>query len=51
MTYYYKLVPLYEYNDVWQMVDTKGTVHFQGSKVDCQTLVTLENSYLMEAMS
>ncbi len=51
MTYYYKLVALYEYNNVWQMVDTKGTVHFQGTKKDCQALVTLENSYLMEALA
>lgn len=51
MDFYYKLVALYEYNDTWQMVDTEGTVHFQGSKADCQTLVTLENSYLMEALA
>ena len=51
MEYYYKLVALYEYNDVWQMVDTNGTVHFQGNKVDCQTLVALENSYLIEALA
>ena len=51
MSYYYKLVPLYEYDNIWQMVDTEGTVHFQGSKADCHALVTLENSYLMEAMS
>lgn len=51
MDYYYKLVALYEYNNVWQMVDTNGTVHFQGTKERCQKLVTLENSYLMEALA
>ena len=51
MNYYYKLEALYEYNNVWQMVDTNGTVHFQGTKEDCQALITLENSYLMEALA
>ena len=51
MDYYFKLVALYEYNDTWQMVDTKGTVHFQGSKKDCRALVDLENSYLLEALA
>lgn len=33
------IVGLYEYNDVYQVIDSTDSVLFQGSKADCKTYV------------
>ena len=35
------IVGLYEYNDVYQVVDSTDSVLFQGSKADCKKYVLI----------
>ena len=39
-----EIVGLYEYNDVYQVVDSTDSVLFQGSKADCKKYV-IKNKY------
>jgi hypothetical protein len=34
-----EIVGLYEYNDVYQVIDSTNTVWFQGSKTDCKKYI------------
>lgn len=34
-----KIVGLYEYNDVYQVIDSTDSVWFQGSKKDCKKYI------------
>ena len=34
-----EIVGLYEYNDVYQVIDSNNTVWFQGSKTDCKKFI------------
>ena len=34
-----EIVGLYEYNDVYQVIDSTNTVWFQGSKADCKKYI------------
>ena len=39
-----EIVGLYEYNDVYQVINSTDTVLFQGSKADCKKYV-IKNKY------
>ncbi len=43
MTKELEIVGLYEYNDVYQVIDEDGTVWFQGRKVDCKKYIKKNN--------
>jgi len=34
-----EIVSLYEYNDVYQVIDSTGSVLFQGSKIGCKRYI------------